>query len=318
MSIKYITSINDTDKDKVLLLIKASLQAYNVFDKDNPTLCQLSKIKPLSDAYKCVECWTGIDSIFNDDKTEEIYGIVFRTIAAPYTYIFAFRGTASIMDIIDDLGVDHSHFTAFDESVKVPSGVKVESGFFDVYTQSEKFSSSMQDQLFALIDKYQSSDKKIAELFITGHSLGSSICELFTLDVALSRPDIVASNINFACPRVGNQDFVDFYDAQKPQQNIKTQTLRVQNTYDKVPCVPLEKMGYEHTNYAYLITFYKDTWDGKVLFADSHSAYNYQAVLECAAKQTSGVCVDGSLNVPKNGYAVKSGKPDTNTVCDLF
>jgi hypothetical protein len=93
-------------------------------------------------------------------------------------------------------------------------------------------------QLFGLVDKYQASDKPISQLHITGHSLGSALSELFTLDMAQCRPEIVALNINYACPRVGEKGFVNFYEGQKLQQDPATQTLRVQNSYDVVPCAP--------------------------------------------------------------------------------
>lgn len=320
MTIQYNTSINKTNKEKVLLLIEASLQAYNAFYDKDPAVYQKNCVTPPSKEYEFADYWTGIDSLFSHDKTEEVYGVIFRTYQAPYKYIFSFRGTASILDILDDLGVAHSHFIAYDTNVKTDSKVKVESGFFDVYTESNSVIQSMQTQLFQLIDKYQSSDKPIDELYITGHSLGSSLCQLFTLDVALSRPDINASNINFACPRTGNQHFVDLYDSQAAQQDPSTQTLRVQNTYDKVPCVPLQAMGYSHTNYALLNAFYKDTWDGELNLLSCHSALNYQAVLQCAANSPDGFCTNGHLLVPGNGkdYAVKSKKPDDTSVCSLW
>lgn len=320
MTIQYITDINSTDKNKVLLLIEASLQAYNAFNDKHPAKFQKDCVTPPTEDYECVDYWTGIDSLFNHDKIEEVYGVIFRTCKAPYKYIFAFRGTASILDILDDLGVEHSHFVAYDKSVEVKKEVKVESGFLDVYTESNQAIQSMQTQLFKFINKYQSSDKPIDELFITGHSLGSSLCELFTLDVALSRPEINASNINFACPRTGNQHFVDLYDGQFAQQNTKTQTLRVQNTYDKVPCVPLQDMGYGHTNYALLVAFYKDSWDGKLNLLSCHSALNYQAVLKCASSSANGDCINGDLAVPGNGnhYAVKSKQPNPDSVCSFW
>jgi hypothetical protein len=178
----------------------------------------------------------------------------------------------------------------------------------------------MQQQMFSLIDTFNASDKPIHQLYITGHSLGSAVCELFTLDIALSRPDVKASNYNYACPRVGNAKFVNFYDKQAAQQNTQTRTLRIQNTYDKVPCVPLEDMGYQHIPYAYLIAFYKQSWFGieKFNLLARHSALNYQAVLQCAANSGSGICIDNKLEVPGNHYAVTSKRPDADSVCRLF
>jgi len=317
MAIQYISSINDTDKAKTLLLIEASLQAYNAFNDDTPGKCQQEKIiAPVG--FDFVECWTGIDAIFSHDKTVECYGVVFRSQVAPYIYIFAFRGTSSALDILDDLGVESRSFTPYETSIEIPSGIAVESGFYDVYSSCNKNTPSMQNQLFHLIDKYETSNKPINQLYITGHSLGSALSELFTLDVALSRPSIMASNINYACPRVGNRDFVTFYEQQPAQQNSSTQTLRVQNTYDKVPCVPLEDMGYQHLPYAYIIAFYKDNWIEKADLIACHSSLNYHAVLNCAAENDQGICVCEKLEVPANGYAITSKEPTQSTICSFW
>jgi hypothetical protein len=197
----------------------------------------------------------------------ECYGVVFRSQTAPYTYIFAFRGTSSTLDILDDLGVESKFFTPHDTPVMpVPGDVEVESGFFDVYCESDGDTPSMQQQMFGLIDTFNASDKPIGQLYITGHSLGSAVCELFTLDVALSRPEVNASNYNYACPRVGNREFVSFYEKQAAQLDPQTRTLRIQNTYDKVPCVPLEDMGYDHLSYALFSRFLrrKLVWNQEV------------------------------------------------------
>lgn len=65
-----ITYLNtwDLDQDKALLLVEASIQAYNIFDKDNPSVCNSQEVKP-PEGYDLVECWTGVDAVFNEDKT---------------------------------------------------------------------------------------------------------------------------------------------------------------------------------------------------------------------------------------------------------
>jgi triacylglycerol lipase len=309
----YVTNIHKVNTDKVSTLIEASIQAYNAFDDENPTICQCSLVTPPKN-FEFVTCWSGVDSLFGKDKSEEIFGVVFRSLQAPYTYIFAFRGTASILDGLDDLGVEKTHFKAFNKRASVPNEVEVEAGFYDIYTQEKPWVSPMQSQLFALIDEYQKSDKPMNELWITGHSLGSSLCELFSLDVKLSRPDIRATNMNFACPRTGNQAFVDFYESTLKPHN----TLRVQNTYDIVPCVPPEKLGYAHLPWALLVAFYEEKWIDRDNLVARHSALNYQAVINCAIQSTEGTCSNHSLYVPGNGYHITSKTPNTGTVCGLF
>ncbi|MGB5686725.1 MAG: lipase family protein [Candidatus Electrothrix sp.] len=316
----YTSNINEINKEKALLLIDASVQAYAAFSDKEPAQCQTAKI--ISPAgYDFVDHWTGVDSIFSKNKTIECYGVIFRSQTAPFTYIFAFRGTDSLFDVLDDLGAESKPFIPHAGSkVTIPEAVAVESGFYNVYSKSDEQSgtASMQNQLFKLIDAYQASGKPIHELYITGHSLGSALSELFTLDVALCRPELRASNYNYACPRVGNKAFVSFYDQQPQQQNAATRTLRFQNTYDKVPCVPFEDMGYQHIPNAFFIAFYEE---GGLLkkynLLARHSSANYQAVLHAAAQSKSGMCVVKKLEVPAYDHAVTSKVPDPDNICSF-
>ena len=311
---QYFTSMNEINADKALLLIDASIQAYNAFDRAAPAVCQNAKVTPPA-GFELVDSWTGVDAIFGADRTVECYGVVFRSQSSPSTYIFAFRGTDSILDLLDDFGAEQTPFVAYDSKVPV-GGAQVESGFFDVYTQTND-KDSMRTQLFALVDKYNASQHPIGQLYITGHSLGAALSQLFSLDLALSRPEVAATNYNYACPRVGNSDFVTLYQQQTGQQNPATRTIRFQNTHDKVPCVPLEAMGYGHTSPALLVAFYKQTWDGIDLdfIVHDHSVVNYQAVLRCAASSPGGVCKG---EVAGNGYPLTSQPPKTSDICGFW
>lgn len=310
----YSTEI---DHKKALLLMEASIQAYNAFSDKSPAQCQKDRVvSPVG--YDFVECWSGIDSIFSHVKRVECYGIVLRSKQAPYTYVFAFRGTDSIMDLIDDLGAEHTSFIPYKAGVEVPSDVLVESGFFDVYHQSNGKTPSMQRQLFSLLKKYQASDKPIEHLYITGHSLGAAVCQLFTLDLALSMPDIQAINYNYASPRVGNAGFVRFYEQQPSQQSQAGHTIRIQNIYDKVPCVPPEDLGYQHTVNAYLVAFFKDTVFNPNFIIDNHSALHYQAVLQCAFESANGICVDKCLKVAADAVTLTSEKPNIQSICTFW
>ena len=130
----YTSNLNEINKEKALLLIDASVQAYAAFSGKEPTQCQTAKIIPPA-GYDFIDSWTEVDSIFGKDKTVECYGIIFRSQAAPYTYIFAFRGTDSPLDVLDDLGAKLKPFTPHAGSkVTIPEAVEVESGFYDVYS----------------------------------------------------------------------------------------------------------------------------------------------------------------------------------------
>ncbi len=297
--------------DRVCLLIDASIQAYRAFSST-----PVSTAAP--DGYETLKTWQGVDALFGKDKHVETYGIVFRSLETPNRYVFAFRGTASPEDLGLDLGCRGHAFVPFGPSVPgpggavpdVPAGVLVEAGFWDAYTTATATTKSMQQQVFTLLDGYAASGQPI-ELWITGHSLGAALSTLFALDVALCRPEISASHVNFASPRVGNAAFVEFYQQQPAEQAEATRTLRVQNVLDRVPDLPPEHLGYRHVSDVTLIEFHKhETLPLDPDFVvHRHAAANYQAVVQCAAASPDGVCVNAELAVPGESYALTSRPP---------
>ncbi len=313
------------DPALALLLIEASIQAYNAYDSSHPARCATSAVTPPA-GYDFVECWTGIDSVFfGEEKRVETFGVVFRSHAAPYTYIFAFRGTYALLDVIEDLAFFEGKdaFRPYGSATPADSTALVASGFWSIYTERTAGVPSMQAQLFALLDKYQASAQRPARLLVTGHSLGAALCELFSLDLAYSKyRTLPAPNLNYACPRVGNSAFARLYDSQDQQQHTETRTVRVQNTYDIVPCNPPSfwPFDYRHVTDAYLVAFYNKNagWlDPKAKYYD-HQALNYQAVLACAFKSPNGVCVNAALPVPADGETLVSLPPDPQTLCSLW
>ncbi|MGH3785080.1 MAG: lipase family protein [Pseudonocardiaceae bacterium] len=299
------------------VLIEASIESYYAFDSHNPGRCNRTKVTPPT-GYDLVDCWTGIDTVFASFNQVECFGVVFRSQSAPYSYIFAFRGTYSILDALEDAEFwCHETFVPFRASA--PSqDAKVAMGFWSIYTTSVAGTPSMQEQLFNLLDKYQSSAQPIHRLLVTGHSLGAALCELFTLDLALSPHQSIAySNYNYACPQVGNAAFAQLYDSQPQEQDPATRTLRIQNTYDIVPCSPPTITGYQHVGDAYLVAFYNKTagWLDPLAKLYDHQALNYQAVLECAFQSPDGICVNDNLQVPTDAETLVSLKPDPSTLC---
>jgi hypothetical protein len=294
--------MNQVDASTAKLLIDASAQAYNAFDKSVGAECQCQNVTS-PPGFSVAGSWTGVDSVLGS-KSVECFGVVFCSNAAPHRYIFAFRGTTSWEDWFDDLRVKLVPFVPHG-STAAPGDALVEHGFLGIYTDRDG-NDSMQTQLFALVDQYNASDKPISELYITGHSLGSALSQLFTLDLALARPAVRAINYNYACPRVGNQEFVDLYQQQPAQTDPATRTVRFQNTYDAVPCTPPESQGYGHTSPALLVAFYEDKIDLKA----SHAIANYQAVLKCATEAPGGVCV-GTVG------KLTSILASTTTVCEV-
>jgi len=294
--------LSQVNADLTLLLADASYQAYEAFDK-HPKV-----IPPRGWDY--VDSWTGTDPYGFFFKTNEPYGLVFRSQTSPETFIFAFRGTDSIADGWEDIWANTAYFKPYKTPVGFPD-IEVADGFNAVYVTADKSIPSMQQQLFTLLEKYQPKT-----LYITGHSLGSSLCELFTLDVAVSLPgELTAQTINFACPRVGKSGFQTYYDGLPSQQNPTTKTIRIVNYWDFVPALPPNFiLGYDHVGDYFLLAFWKKgAWVPNVLVR--HSLANYITILKLAFKQPNQVFIgeapgiDGSTPV-----TLKSASPPSTMV----
>lgn len=305
------------DPPLALLMVDASIESYYALDAHDPARCNPQGVTP-PPGYDLVDCWTGIDTVFGTYNQVECFGVVFRSQGAPYTYIFSFRGTYSMLDALDDAEFwTQEVFVPFRAPAPSPDA-GVARGFWSIYTTSLTGTPSMQDQLFVLLDKYHASAQPIHRLLITGHSLGAALCELFTLDLALSPyHDIAYSNYNYAGPRVGDAGFTQLYNTQPREQNPATRTLRIQNTYDIVPCSPPALFNYQHVGDAYLVAFYNKSagWLDPLAKLYDHQALNYQAVLACAFASPDGICINDNLAVPTDAETVVSLKPDASTLC---
>jgi hypothetical protein len=173
-----VTDIRQLDAERITLLIHCSLQAYQAFSAEPGSDCERAQVTA-PHGFELLDCWSGVDTLFGRDKKRETYGLVFRSESPPWHYIFAFRGTGSLFDIIDDLRTELEAFIPFDESLELPK-IRVEAGFYGIYRTAYTPVASMQQQVFALIDRYQVSSKPIEELSITGHSLGAALSQLFS------------------------------------------------------------------------------------------------------------------------------------------
>lgn len=256
-----------------------------------------------------------ITNINEVDKTK-VLRLIEASIEAYNAFDSEEPGICQVDKIIPPEGFEFvDSWSGYDSIGGEEKRAEVESGFFDIYSMSIGGMPSMQQQLFQLIDKYA-----IQHLSVTGHSLGSALSEIFTLDIALSRPNVNTATINYACPRVGNNEFVTFYEKQSAQQDPKTRTLRVVNTEDKVPCGPPESLGYKHASGAYFISFYEDGGIEERYFdlLARHKAYNYQAVLMCAAESADGVCVSSGIVVQSSDDTIISQKPDVDYGYDVL
>lgn len=156
--------------------------------------------------------------------------------------VIAWRGTVTYIEWIYDLK-DILRAANF----KNDPTIKVESGFYDLYTKKEdscgycSFSAREQvlSEIMRLIQYYQ--DEQIS-ITITGHSLGAALAILSAYDITELKLNVVNNgndkiNIpvtvySFAGPRVGNLKF------KERCEELGVKVLRVINIHDMVPTVP--------------------------------------------------------------------------------
>lgn len=240
---------------------------------------------------------TGWDTLFGPIGSEELFAFLWQSQSDSSQFLIGFRGTASPKDMLDDTFYFTTDFTA-SVSGNTPSPVpQVAKGWYGIYTRTGgSMTQSMQAQLFSLLQQHS-----IQTLYITGHSLGGALAELFALDVAVSTPSVAASTLTYAAPMVGLQTWTEAY-----ANNAATAaTIRVVNQYDIVPAMPPSWMApnYGQVGQEFDVSFRKQD-EGFIPSPQDleirHEMFNYLTVVTNAQplnpQQWPGTFTDGVFN----------------------
>ncbi|KAM5535323.1 hypothetical protein V8D89_011008 [Ganoderma adspersum] len=83
---------------------------------------------------------------------------------------------------------------------------------------------------------------KATKVTVAGHSLGAAIGLLDAVYLPLHIPNITTRFVGYGLPRVGNQHFADYVDAQRPTLSV----THVNNKKDDVPILPGRFLGFHH------------------------------------------------------------------------
>jgi len=113
----------------------------------------------------------------------------------------------------------------------ISSAIKVHNGFADSHAETA------QDVLAAVKTTMQ--DHSTNKVTVAGHSLGAAIGLLDAVFLPLQIPGIELEMVGYGMPRVGNQEFANFVDA-----NVKL--TRITNKKDPVPILPGRFLGFHH------------------------------------------------------------------------
>ena len=214
------------------------------------------------DAYKKGKEWVGPKGYKLDVTFQAMYegpNVPIGFIASKgHDVYISWRGTSSVEEWVED---------AKFEQVKcsyLPGNCKVELGFHELYTTGKKQSSPQSAILNFLKDKQIK-----GTLYVTGHSLGSALSVLNTLDIATNTNHRNPVFYSFAGPRVGSPEYVSIYN------NAISNSWRVVDLNDEVPKLPPEDIfgnNYKHVDKEFDITFGgKFPWD----WPHDHILMNY-------------------------------------------
>lgn len=116
----------------------------------------------------------------------------------------------------------------------VPSNVKTHNGFGEAQARSAK------DVLAAV--KSGLSAFNADKVTLVGHSLGGAIATISAIYLSLNLPPgTQIRTVAYGLPRVGNQEFANYFDA-------RVSGTRINNKKDLVPIIPGRGLGYRHTS----------------------------------------------------------------------
>lgn len=229
------------DPNLATLLGAASAAAYTDYENSNNPNYTPPTLQYAGTSFKFLQRFTGFDDVAWGSGNEERYGLIYQWSVRNDIYVIAFRGTNSVYDMVLDLeSGTTAAFQPYTNPGNFPTDVNVGDGFNKIYsTKNQTMSASMQDQLFAAIKNLSA---PASQIVITGHSLGSAVASLFTLDMAVSLPSISIANINFASPRVGATKWQTTYNQ---TYGLLNSTIEIRNSYDLVPKLPPKEWPFD-------------------------------------------------------------------------
>lgn len=224
------------DPQLTLAMAQASIAAYAAYEGTTVRL---------PSNYRMVARWSGWDGD-PFGGSEELFGLLLQSTEDPGTYLFAFRGTDSDLDVYEDLDFVTTDFVP--SAGTVAPTPRVSAGFYGIYDgKGGRMRASMREQVFALLAHFAPT-----QVYVTGHSLGGALSQLFSLDLAISQPTRRACNINFCSPMVGDASWGQAY----ANHIAAADSTRCYNYWDYAPSVPPSLFGYVPVGQEFLTAYY--------------------------------------------------------------
>lgn len=193
----------------------------------------------------------------NDIHIEGVYDsqALVRTSTDKGVTIVAFRGSETLTDWLINLMRWRTRF------LYVPKQCETHCGFLKQYT-------ALREELFASI---HASIRSTNLVVATGHSLGGALATMFAVELAASMPDLRVRCYPFACPRVGDSEFVNL-----TTQLANLDIWRIGMHKDVLMYIPY--FGYQHTTN--VITLPPPTWVWWFYIRTKHSMTLIRSLIE--------------------------------------
>ncbi len=193
-------------------------------EKPNITTIILKCLEYSNDAYG-VEDKTKLEKL----QHKEFANSLFNRVNLYYEIIddaifIAFRGTVTIYDVINDI-----NFIKAKMDEITTTDVYVHRGFYQDFKDIKSF-------LRDLIEEEKA--KNVKNIYFTGHSRGSSICTISCAYIKTEFPDLNIYNIGFGSPRIGCEQFVNYYN-----HLMRDTTYLFREEFDIVAKLPIYGYG---------------------------------------------------------------------------
>ncbi|KNC56171.1 lipase [Thecamonas trahens ATCC 50062] len=162
---------------------------------------------------------------FVDEKTKTEAYVGYR--AASKTIVVAFEGSHNTQNWIVNL-----QFLKADFDYPGAEHARVHGGFYKAYKNIQV---DVENDVGALVDQFPD-----YQVYVTGHSLGGALAAFAALDITVNRPHVPVNVYTFGSPRVGNDAFQLYFQAQI------SNSIRVVNKADIVPHLPPRAFNFHH------------------------------------------------------------------------
>jgi len=149
--------------------------------------------------------------------------------ASTKTFYVVFRGSANIINWINNLDVAQ---VSYPPAVNTHPNAQVHQGFYDDFNDLEP---TLTNTIVSAVESISG----VSKVVFVGHSLGGALATLAALQIGPLLP-VSYGAYTFGSPRVGNSDFVAYY------QSIVPSTFRVTYLDDIVPHILGEILGFSH------------------------------------------------------------------------